>query len=355
MKGGSYTVAVSAGPGNGGNGDKFWKVTSTGTFEGAARTVECWLHLESFARYAYFTDAEVSSGAEPIYFVSADRITGPTHTNGYYSFSGTPRFSSVVSSANSGDPLYNGGLYVQGGRNYSDRSLFYHYRSGYAQDRPSPLDDSPTFSFSGAQPPIPLPTTSASISALADLRVQGDATLTFSSAGTVLIHQNGHHDTAWPTASTTIYVVGTATVQGTVAGRVTVGASNGIDVVDNLVYRDKTQDVLGLISDTQIRVATAPYSQKDIEIDAAIMALQGSFTVANYDSGVYRGTLHVFGGITQKYRGPVGTFSGSGQVSTGYVKDYVYDDRLVNLPPPNFPTTGKVSVRSFVDLGAIGH
>ena len=39
------------------------------------------------------------------------------------------------------------------------------------------------------------------------------------------------------------------------------------------------------------------------------------------------------GAIAQKFRGPVGTF---GNGSTGYVKNYVYDDRLRYQEPPNF-------------------
>ena len=43
-----------------------------------------------------------------------------------------------------------------------------------------------------------------------------------------------------------------------------------------------------------------------LEIDSAIMALNGSFEVANYNTGGYRGALTVLGGIVQQTRGPVG-------------------------------------------------
>jgi len=71
------------------------------------------------------------------------------------------------------------------------------------------------------------------------------------------------------------------------------------------------------------------------------MALNTSFTVANYQVGPPKGTLNVYGGLIQARRGAVGTFSGTtGQKLSGYSKDYQYDMRFSNLAPPFFPTTG---------------
>jgi hypothetical protein len=47
------------------------------------------------------------------------------------------------------------------------------------------------------------------------------------------------------------------------------------------------------------------------------------------------GTLSVFGSIAQKARGGVGQTSG-GSAIHGYVKNYVYDDRLRYEEPPHF-------------------
>ena len=67
----------------------------------------------------------------------------------------------------------------------------------------------------------------------------------------------------------------------------------------------------------------------------------GSFYAENYDSRSV-GTLKVLGGIIQKQRGPVGTLNGStGQQSTGFNKNYIYDTRLSTNPPPFYPTTGQ--------------
>jgi hypothetical protein len=59
--------------------------------------------------------------------------------------------------------------------------------------------------------------------------------------------------------------------------------------------------------------------------------------VQNWNVGAPLGTLNVLGSISQKFRGPVGTGSGS-TISTGYYKNYVYDARLSNLQPPFFLT-----------------
>jgi Tfp pilus assembly protein PilX len=70
-------------------------------------------------------------------------------------------------------------------------------------------------------------------------------------------------------------------------------------------------------------------------IYAAILAVAHSFIVDNYDCGSPLGTLYVYGTIGQLFRGTVGTHNG-GTITSGYTKDYVYDDRLASLEPPYF-------------------
>jgi Tfp pilus assembly protein PilX len=66
-------------------------------------------------------------------------------------------------------------------------------------------------------------------------------------------------------------------------------------------------------------------------IYASIQTLQRSFWVQAYNKGTKRGDLVVFGSIAQRWRGIVGT---SGTGGTGYIKDYKYDQRLTNDVPP---------------------
>jgi Tfp pilus assembly protein PilX len=100
---------------------------------------------------------------------------------------------------------------------------------------------------------------------------------------------------------------------------------------------------LGLFARNVIVDSNAPTA---MTINAVMLAgsnsvSDGSFYVSNYSTKTPTGTLHLLGGVIQKARGPVGTFNSStGTISTGYAKDYYYDPRLADSPPPYFPTTG---------------
>jgi hypothetical protein len=138
-------------------------------------------------------------------------------------------------------------------------------------------------------------------------------------------------------------------VSGTLKGQLTVAADHNIVIVGNTKYNSGTtsNDVLGLIANNYIQVfhpvdcgnsGNGCNAAGDITnpiIQAAMISLQHSFIVPNYDSGGTFGTLTVTGAIAQKYRGPVGTFSG-GVIVTGYAKAYTYDSRLKYLSPPLF-------------------
>ena len=65
--------------------------------------------------------------------------------------------------------------------------------------------------------------------------------------------------------------------------------------------------------------------------DAAILAVNDSFIVDNYDCGSNLQTLNVYGAIAQRFRGTVGTSGG-----TGYTKNYVYNPNLRYTEPPDF-------------------
>ena len=143
-------------------------------------------------------------------------------------------------------------------------------------------------------------------------------------------------------------------VQGDYDYSVTLAAENDI-VVENSLTRDPADDVLlGLIAKEWIRVhhktalGTEPYNgctnssggPTNVTIDAALLALNDSFTVDRYFCGGSLGTLTIRGAIAQSFRGPVGTSGG-----TGYIKNYNYDDRLRFRTPPKFLDPVKASWR----------
>lgn len=148
---------------------------------------------------------------------------------------------------------------------------------------------------------------------------------------------------------------GNVYVRGTYSVPLTIAAENDVIIYGNLTRTGN--GMLGLIANNFIRVYH-PYQAQErkgdcsggnngpnlpgswgasqpTQIHAALLAIQHSFIVDHYDCGSPLGTLTVNGAIGQKFRGAVGTFSGSTLIS-GYQKNYNYDDRLRYVSPPHF-------------------
>jgi hypothetical protein len=155
-------------------------------------------------------------------------------------------------------------------------------------------------------------------------------------------------------------------ISGTIVGHMTAACDNYIYVTDDVLYKTKTSDILGLVPNSAlwiynpiIKSASNVYSYattNDIEIDAALLSVKHTVQVQNYDGGVKsgggsnlgnKGTLTIFGAIAQKFRGTVATSNGTSTPATGYSKNYQYDTRFHNTAPPKFltpvSTTYKVS------------
>jgi type II secretory pathway pseudopilin PulG len=155
---------------------------------------------------------------------------------------------------------------------------------------------------------------------------------------------------------------GNVYVKGAYSGQLTIAAENDIIINGNLT-RSGT-GMLGLIANNFVRIyhpfcasesgtptcttSTAETGLREChggengngtltspEIDAAILAIVHSIIVDHYDCGSPLGTLNVEGALAQKYRGPVGTGTAV-KAATGYLKNYVYDNRLHYLEPPSF-------------------
>lgn len=140
-------------------------------------------------------------------------------------------------------------------------------------------------------------------------------------------------------------------VKGTYSRDLTINAQNDIVVYGDTRRATSAQGaLLGLIAENFVRVyhpvnydlsgcpnsstTTWGSSPLDVTIDAAVLALKNSFLVDNWSCGAARGTLTVNGAIAQKYRGPVAI--GGSSISSGYVKNYQYNDQLRYRSPPRF-------------------
>lgn len=146
---------------------------------------------------------------------------------------------------------------------------------------------------------------------------------------------------------------GTALIQGTVDAQITVASKDDIVVTGNVTLADggTGTDIVGLVAGNYVWVYHPVTSSGSnlltsaagvYNIDAAILSLRHSFLVQNWADGAALSTstatkLNVTGSIAQKFRGPVGTGNGT-TASSGYLKNYVYDYRLLVLQPPYFIT-----------------
>ena len=139
-------------------------------------------------------------------------------------------------------------------------------------------------------------------------------------------------------------------VTGNYSQGVTIAAANDVVIGDPAggVRGDITTNLngpamLALVANNFVRVMHGcsndqddlAYTTKNPVIDAAILALNHSFIVDNYNCGdpSHTGALTINGAIAQNFRGTVGTHSGP-TVASGYIKNYTYDDRLHSQEPP---------------------
>jgi Tfp pilus assembly protein PilX len=352
-----------------------FRIRSTGYSNNVQRSIVATFRRSSFVDYIYYTVYETlapsayssasdraaaatacdiywRNGRQPaatnnycsqIFFLTGDTIHGPLHTEDELAICGSPVF----------------------GRNAQDSIEVVAPAPGHSTQGNSGCSDSPTFK--GTYVPgansIQPPPTNAQLKQIALPAYQwtGQTHITLNSTGTMTVTNNGTTNTVSLPSNGVVYVstsscpssytpfgvtynqssmsgCGTITVDGTYSGALTLASDNDIVIDGNLTHTGN--GLLGLIAQNYVRVyhpCTNGTNQSgtinNLSIDAAILAVAGSFIVDNYDCGNSLGTLTVNGAIAQIFRGPVGTFGSS---ATGYLKNYNYDDRLREQEPPHF-------------------
>jgi hypothetical protein len=165
--------------------------------------------------------------------------------------------------------------------------------------------------------------------------------------------------------STYSCTAGDVFLKGTLKGRLSIAADNNIEIIGNTTYQGST-DMLGLIANNYVEIyhpvdssnssssqsycdgsyvnnSGTYYCNLDLPgvnnalrnptIDGAILTLAHSFRVQNYAYGQDNplGQITVNGAIAQRYRGIVGLIG-----TSGYTKNYSYDQRLKYQSPPKF-------------------
>jgi len=132
----------------------------------------------------------------------------------------------------------------------------------------------------------------------------------------------------------------------TIASYSTNSASNNNVYIDgDIRYEDKSgtsNDMLGIVANNNVIVTDNVAAGAGRVIEGSVFARVGSFTAENYSTRSIDGNLTVFGSIVQNSRGAIGTFTTVGGlpvISSGFLKQYTYDNRLLNpaLRPPHYP------------------
>ena len=320
-----------------------------------------------------YRSARAGKGCLEIQFATSDAINGPLHTNDENLYiCGSPVFGRIKNQDGSSRPTLTDTVEVSGSA------------PGYvANPGGSGCGNSPVIQTAGGQNKfvtkakrLTLPASNTALATVAansgnlytgvtSIRLRGTVmditnnnttvTKAWPTNGVLYVKNGNSCDPEFPTAAdyNEPSGCGNVYVSGTYAQPLTIAAANDVIVrptsvaspLDANITQSGTNDAtLGLIANNFVRVAhsvssdcrsnTAPVLT-NVTIEAAILALQHSFIVDNYNCGGALSKLTVTGAIVQKYRGPVGTSSGTG-IATGYAKNYWYDDRFRFRSPPYF-------------------
>lgn len=366
--------------------------------------VTVWDTWNNVATSTTFTSGTASGfSCLEIQWASGDVVNGPLHSNDALQVGGSPLFTDPVTESswanppdasrrwwNTGQPLLSSGgttgywpVYAAPLSMPNGNSELLQYVEPRVDDPgadPGPgcyYTGQTRITFQGTTMRVLSPSTTTAPSRCLDVSNRAnEQTKTVppviyvdSTAGACTYRQVGYPiSNEWLGGVTTDYACsrGTVFVSGTVDGQVTLASKDDVVITDDLTLQDRTSgtDVAGLVAGNYVWIyhpvnssGTNLLSSSDTprNIDAAILSLRHSFIVQNWQYGAALSTttsnkLNVYGSISQRYRGPVGTGNSSGPVS-GYIKNYVYDQRLRNLQPPYFlkPTSTPWQVVTVTD------
>ena len=355
-----------------------FRIESTGYAGKDKRTLVATFQVTGFLNYVYYTNYETedpglyskSAGCAKkkyserpgncvsIQFTSGDAVNGPMHTNDAADVCGAASFGRKGHSPADVVEM-NGGTYNFGG----------------CSGTPTYNTSTGTFSTKGAEllPPTSDTTLGAYVEAedefsgVTHIVMHGtEKTLTVTNSakevktipwpknGLIYVHSGSgacsysykpeNSDNSEEEAKETN--CGNVYVSGTYSESLTIGAEDDLIINGSITPTSVTTMgeappgtvALGLIANNYVRIyhplegeENGPGSLKNPWIYAAILSTNHSFVVDNYAEGKALGNLNVYGAIAQDYRGIVGTTGG-----TGYIKNYVYDERLAVNEPPYF-------------------
>ena len=326
--------------------------------ENESRTIEVNIRRRQFTNFIYGTGEETLPDGTPVWWTDDDVVNGPLHTNGTLNIDGDPTFNGEVSYSRNlnirsgSNPTYTAGEPFKRNplefpNNNSELKTWAEAPGGYYyQGRTCILINGDRLLIRNQDNPIedrPLP-----------------------SNGVIYVDNLNNEMDKWDLDSGNIFLSGELNGSLTIAAQNTIYITahdptnwSNLDTTGGITYANPTldennDDLLGLVSQRNIEILhhgwprytywTDHWSESndvsvdDITIEAAIFALDGSFSFEDHDEGGSKGTITVNGPIVQKDRGPVATFSSYyGYNISGYdTKDYSHDPRMAFDTPPHF-------------------
>lgn len=400
---GTITVSIVPASDNAQKQLKTYTVRSTGTVDGVTQAVDVKMRNQSFGRFAYFSDQESPDPMNSqIWFGVRDRIRGPMFTNNANGSKlnidnlslKNPIFQSSVEIVD--DEINYRGDDPQTDDQY--KAVYDLGRSAVKMDvtpvnLPSNTSTQAAAAW-GASSGMPT-AQGVYVPSSGGVYVVGDCDLTMSAPSdnvqvltfrqgsvTTTVEINMLARTTTTTVGSTVTTRSTAgngvvfvtgninSIRGTVADSVLgsgstatrqgltivadAAASRQMVITGSIQYRTKNNPALGpsegvnaragILGLFANRVRIGSSAGSNVTVDGLILAGTSAVTGGGFGADDYddrsTGTLTLNGGLIQRTRYPVGTFSGSRQVS-GFIKDYYYDARMMDTPPPFFPTTGR--------------
>ena len=366
-----------------------WNVSTKAVYNGDTANVKVEMQLPSLDRFAWFSNDE-----RGLNWVTGDLITGPIHTNGFFTMSGTPRFTDEISST--GDTV----------------GTFGHVGT---------RADTPYVHTAGVQPIIDHPEAERWGAPRIDLVPTRDVTYLQNQAGAdhhwfhrtmwIQLGKKGALASSFPVAADSLsvragapspllpittqdwfpagnppdsiipyshfstWVIATDDtcdihVWGRFRGELTLAAGRNLYIEDDIVYSGGTgkptyavpaacTDYLGLVARDTVFVAwrgtasaqdASGPNQHSCGINASILAYQ-TFMAQNYNfpklpaTAAPRDTLFVVGSVVQNARGNLYTSYPSGYTT----RIFTYDPRLATHMPPSFPLYDQESILAWIE------
>lgn len=277
------------------------------------------------SHYFWFTNQEGF-----IYWITGDTVWGPMHTNDVLRTSGSPVFYGKVTAKMGINPLP--------GAAGNDAKYYGGWEIGV--DSSIPTDMSPLIAAANAGNGG-APTNTKSI-------YNTVTTFDFQSDGNVIrtVGSNPPDTVALSDIAPTgvIYSSDDIRVKGSINGQVTLYSDQHIWIDDDIVCADdpttnpNSDDYIGLVADNDVIITDNAANNSDVNIQAALMAINGKMYAEHYDTRPVAGALRITGSIVQNQRGAIGTFSWwTGNIVSGFSKRYRFDPRFSIASPPYYP------------------